>query len=546
MTLYNPFFKFLDPRNSGLICFKGGGDGASAEEVQTIVSDELGTASSTGTVTSGTGTMDLQTTSVDPVTGEVTTGTNTVGFGGNEVPVTETVKGDTEALLGGQDKLGSQIDAGFSNFQPVSVTNTTIDTSDLAKENTLTTGFSDVLADTGAIKTGVETIGTDVTGIKDDTGIIKTGVGDIQTTLGGSDGTGGLMGDVSKIGTDVGQLGSDLGVTADSGSVTNQLQGIGTNITNLGSSELDQSQIGTRFDNVDTAISTADQNATAAFERLMGTPDSELGGVLGDIKQKVLAGQLSVQQVVDEIKKNQVQNQVDNAASLGTLITGQETAATNFGDFTRQYTTDTNLANNARADLQKQITGGVDTLQGNISGATGTLSNQVANQAANTEQAAADAAKADARNFAQIMRDLNDVNRQVDGQQANDVLARLDTIRNVLNTQGVNIDENIRRQYADLANSFDQTGRLITQSVDNQGNVIRRGMDDQNNLLIATFDANGRILGQTTRNINQLLSQMDRLGYQQQGRQFGDLTASGLGLMSGEQNADPFIQQAVT
>ena len=50
-------------------------------------------------------------------------------------------------------------------------------------------------------------------------------------------------------------------------------------------------------------------------------------------------------------------------------------------------------------------------------------------------------------------------------------------------------------------------------------------MDDQNNLLIATFDANGRILGQTTRNINELLSQMDRLGYQQQGRQFGDLTA---------------------
>jgi len=544
--------KYLDPRNSGLICFKGG-DGASAAEVQTIVDESLGTPSPTGTVTSGTGTMDLPTTSVNPETGEVTTGTNTVEFGGNEVAVTDTLKGDTESLLGGQDKLSGQITSGFENFQPVNVTNTTIDTSDLAKENTLTTGFGDVLADTGAIrtdtgaiKTGVETIGTDVTDIKDDTGVIRTGVGDIQTTLGGSDGTGGLMGNVTKLGTDVGQLGTDIGVTADSGSVTSQLQGIGTNIRNLGSSELDQSQIGTRFDNVDAAVSAADQNATAAFERLMGTPDSELGGILGDIKQKVLAGQLSVQQVVDEIKKNQAQNQVDNAASLGTLITGQETAATNFGDFTKQYTTDTNLANNARADLQKQITGGVETLQGNISGATGTLSNQVANQSATSEQAAADAAKADARNFAQIMSDLNDVNRQVDSQQANDVLARLNTIRNVLNTQGVNIDENIRRQYADLANSFDQTGRLITQSVDNQGNVIRRGMDDQNNLLIATFDANGRILGQTTRNINQLLSQMDSLGYQQQGGQFGDLSTNELGLMSGEQNSQPFIQQAVT
>ena len=68
---------------------------------------------------------------------------------------------------------------------------------------------------------------------------------------------------------------------------------------------------------------------------------------------------------------------------LITLITGQETAASNFGDFTRQYTTDTNLANNARADLQKQITGGVDTLQGNIAGGPQEHpSNQVANQTA--------------------------------------------------------------------------------------------------------------------------------------------------------------------
>ena len=42
--------------------------------------------------------MDLPTTSVDPVTGEVTTGTKSVDYGGNEVPVTETVKGDTEVF----------------------------------------------------------------------------------------------------------------------------------------------------------------------------------------------------------------------------------------------------------------------------------------------------------------------------------------------------------------------------------------------------------------------------------------------------------------
>tara|TARA_Y100001937_G_scaffold97061_1_gene132090 strand:- start:1050 stop:2654 length:1605 start_codon:yes stop_codon:yes gene_type:complete len=533
--------KYLDPRNSGLICFKG--DGASSSEVEAIVDDKveplvtagteisntIGTPTEGGVVQATGGVMSLPTTVTNPETGEVTAGTpKEVTYGGGDVAVTPTIKGDTENLLAGQSDISGQITSGFENFQPVNVTNTTIDTSNLAKADAMNTGFTNVLKDTGSIKTGVENLGTT-------TDLIQTGVGDIQTTLGGEDGKGGLMGDVS-------QLGTDLGVTADSGSVTSQLQGIGNNITNLGSSELDQSQIGTRFDSVDSALATADQNATKAFERLMGTPDSELGGVLGDIKQKVLAGQLSVKQVVDEIKKNQAQNQVDNAASLGTLITGQETAATNFGDFTKQYTTDTNLANTARADLQKQITGGVSTLQGNIAGATGTLRNQVANQGANAQEVAT----AESKNYAQIMRDLNDVSKAVDSNNATDVLSRLDTIRNVLNAQGVNIDENIRRQYADLANAFDKTGRLITQSVDNQGNVIRRGMDDQNNLLIATFDANGKILGQTTRDINQLLAQMDSLGYQQRGGQFGDLSTSGLGLMSGEQNAQPFIQQAIT
>ena len=54
MTLYNPFFKFLSPRNSGLITFKGGGGGASVEEVQTVVDNSVGTASESGTVTGNT------------------------------------------------------------------------------------------------------------------------------------------------------------------------------------------------------------------------------------------------------------------------------------------------------------------------------------------------------------------------------------------------------------------------------------------------------------------------------------------------------------
>jgi hypothetical protein len=141
------------------------------------------------------------------------------------------------------------------------------------------------------------------------------------------------------------------------------------------------------------------------------------------------------------------------------------------------------------------------------------------------------------------MRDLSDVNKQVGADQATDVLARLGTIRQILQSQGNNIEENTRREYQDLANAFDQTGKLITQSVEQNGNITRRGMDDQNNLLIASFDSSGKLLSQTTRDVGQLLSQMDRLGYQRQGSQFGDLSANGLGLMDGRQNQSPIIRQ---
>jgi len=164
-------------------------------------------------------------------------------------------------------------------------------------------------------------------------------------------------------------------------------------------------------------------------------------------------------------------------------------------------------------------------------------------QAQAQQSIAQNAEQQNAINYAQIMRDLSTVNKEVSSDQASDVLSRLATIRQLLASQGVNIEENTRREYQDLVDAFDQTGKLITQSVEQNGNITRRGLDEQNNLLIASFDSSGKLITQTTRNIGMLLSQMDRMGYQRQGGQFGDLSASGLGLMDGRQNQSPIIQQ---
>jgi len=113
---------------------------------------------------------------------------------------------------------------------------------------------------------------------------------------------------------------------------------------------------------------------------------------------------------------------------------------------------------------------------------------------------------------------------QQDAAGREDIINRLGTVRNVLASQGDNIDGSIREQYTKLANSFDQNGKLIQESLDQAGNTTRRQMDVQNNLLMATFNNTGQILDQSALNVNQLLGAMDNLGYTGSGRQPGDLS----------------------
>jgi hypothetical protein len=94
-----------------------------------------------------------------------------------------------------------------------------------------------------------------------------------------------------------------------------------------------------------------------------------------------------------------------------------------------------------------------------------------------------------------------------------DIMQRLDTVRNILSQQDINISDDMRNQYTKLATSFDAQGKLIRESVDQNGNVTRRAMDDQSNVLMAEFNAQGGLLNQSVINVNSLLNQMDQIGY---------------------------------
>ena len=119
-----------------------------ADEVETIVDDattpivdagnqiasNIGTASESGTVTGNT--VGFTTPEITDADGNVIGGGEQMTAGGMTVGVTDTVKGDTEQIIGGQSTTQDLINKRFDSFggggSTTNIVNE-IDTSDLAK-----------------------------------------------------------------------------------------------------------------------------------------------------------------------------------------------------------------------------------------------------------------------------------------------------------------------------------------------------------------------------------------------------------------------------
>ena len=77
----------------------------------------------------------------------------------------------------------------------------------------------------------------------------------------------------------------------------------------------------------------------------------------------------------------------------------------------------------------------------------------------------------------------------------------------------MNIDANVRSNFKTLVDSFDETGRLITNSTTTNGTQVARAIDQQGNLLLAAFNQAGQRVDDATVNINEMMAQMDKFGY---------------------------------
>ena len=532
MTLYNPFFKFLNPRNNGLIAFKGGGGGATSEEVGTIVtdavdplveagttiannvsavSDGIGSASPTGTVTSSEESFVTPIVESTDAEGTVTsTGGETVNYGGNEVAVTDTVKGDTETIIGNQSNTDDLINQRFDTFQPATVVNQTVDTSNLAKSAAMDAGFA-------TSKKNQDAIRLDLAGIGQDTGQI----GGIKTDVGT------IKGDTAKIG----------GIATDLGTVKT---GVENASTALGGLKTDVAGVQTGVDTANTNISLLGKDVSEGFSGQQTQVEN--------MQKAVLTGQASMSDVLNAMKEEAATyygdlstGQIAIQDSVGGVQTGLDTLRTD------QQKANT-LANQQRAELAKSVTGGFDQVtsgQRDIQDqATRIADTGFANQG--DIQRNQNTIIGETGTFANTAKALSN-NQQINSDSASfeklDFVDRLNTIKSILLNSGRTLDESIRSEYSTLANAFDDQGKLITESVDTNRNPVRRGINQQGNLITNTYNpSSGQLVDQKNTDINQLMAALDTMGYRTLGSQAGDLSSQGMGLMSSNQN-QPFIQQ---
>ena len=280
-----------------------------------------------------------------------------------------------------------------------------------------------------------------------------------------------------------------------------------------------------RFDTVDSTLDTGfagvNENVNAQFD----TQNQSLT----DLSANVLGGQTNLQSYLEGMSDRSDTYYGRLAEGQAGIMGGIGGMQTGLNDFRENYDANTTLANQTRAELLDTVTGGFNQTRETISDSFNDTSRDINNVSSQVDEqarrAAADA-PVTAQEFTQTIRELAsglDAGTREQAAAQNDVVQRLDTVKQVLSTQGENLPDDIRQQYTQLAQAFDQNGRLVRESIDAQGVTTRRAMDNQSNVLLANFDQQGQMLGQNMFNVNSLLKQMDQLGYTGQGRQPGTL-----------------------
>jgi len=137
----------------------------------------------------------------------------------------------------------------------------------------------------------------------------------------------------------------------------------------------------------------------------------------------------------------------------------------------------------------------VETMLGNAEAYEQSLMGQLDRRFDKAENTTSDELGAIARGFTQQDKKLDNQARE---------------LANVAAEQ-TDIDVNMRNEFKQLGQAFDDQGNLIQNSVLDNGTTISRAIDENGNLLLRSFDATGERVGDQVMNINRSLNNLSQL-----------------------------------
>lgn len=137
----------------------------------------------------------------------------------------------------------------------------------------------------------------------------------------------------------------------------------------------------------------------------------------------------------------------------------------------------------------------VETMLGNAEAYERSLMGQLDKRFDQSEEATNTELQAISRGFSQQDKKLDTQTRNLAGIAA----------------EQTDLDVNMRNEFKQLEQSFDDQGNLIQNSVLENGTTVSRAMDDKGNLLLRSFDAQGSRVGDQVMNINRTLNNLSQL-----------------------------------
>lgn len=302
---------------------------------------------------------------------------------------------------------------------------------------------------------------------------------------------------------------------------------------------------GSRFDNIDAANQNIQQDVTTGFSdqaqsftdanNTMATNTSDIRGditnnfdatnksladaqtnIRGDItasQSEILGGQGGLASSLNDMSDTNDIYFGTLSQGQGNLQAGQDNFRTTFDNYVDRYSDDTTLANQTRADLQKAQATGFDNTRSSI-GTLGDTVSQGQNAIINQNQALGSTIE---EGFADNRTGQTSLARTFMNESGEIDTALVNQTRDLagLAATQTDLDMEVRQNFQQIYNAFDDQGMLIESSIDANGNNIMREMDDNGFLMLRAMDAQGNDLGSKVIDVNDSVRRLQGLTRQQ-------------------------------